>query len=324
MKKRVLVTGGAGFIGSHVCERLLKHGHTVIALDNFSTGSLSNIDLLCEKPGFKFIEHDIIDPIDMEVDLIVNLACPASPPSYQKDPVHTVKSSVIGSINMLELAKKNQATIFQSSTSEVYGDPTQHPQKESYNGNVNCTGPRACYDEGKRCAETLFFDYHRMHNLNIKIARIFNTFGPRMMMDDGRVVSNFIVQALTGNEITIYGNGLQTRSFCYVDDLIDGIMAMLTLPHHHTGPVNLGNTDEITLIDLAKRILHLTGSRSRVVFKQIPEDDPQKRKPDIGRAARLLSWKPKVSLDSGLKKTIKFFREVLNQNPLNPTAQISP
>jgi len=294
MKKRILVTGGAGFIGSHLCERLLKEGHEVICVDNFFTGTKDNIVHLMDNPYFEIIRHDICFPLYVEVDEIYNLACPASPVHYQKDPVQTTKVSVLGSINMLGLAKRLKIKILQASTSEVYGDPEVHPQPETYWGNVNPIGPRACYDEGKRCAETLFFDYHRQHGIKIKVVRIFNTYGPRMHPNDGRVVSNFIVQALKNEPITVYGDGTQTRSFCYVDDMVEGIIKMMNSPDDFTGPVNLGNPEEYRIIDLAKKIIDLTGSRSKIVFKPLPQDDPKRRRPEITLAKEKLGWEPKT------------------------------
>ncbi len=307
MRIRILVTGGAGFIGSHLCERLLNNGNEVICVDNFFTGTKDNIHHLLKNPYFEFIRHDICFPLYVEVDEIYNLACPASPIHYQFDPVQTTKANVLGSINMLGLAKRLKVRIFQASTSEVYGNPTVHPQPETYWGNVNTIGPRACYDEGKRCAETLFFDYYRQHKLNIKVARIFNTYGPRMHPNDGRVVSNFIIQALRGEEITVYGDGVQTRSFCYIDDMIEGITRMMNAPNGFTGPLNLGNPVEVTILDLAKSIIELTGSSSRITFKPLPQDDPERRMPDITLAKAKLGWKPEVDLDTGLKNTIEYF-----------------
>lgn len=316
MRKRILVTGGAGFIGSHLCERLLNEGNEVICVDNFFTGIKDNIKHLMDNPYFEVIRHDICFPLYIEVDEIYNLACPASPIHYQKDPVQTTKVSVLGSINMLGLAKRLKIRILQASTSEIYGDPEVHPQKEDYWGNVNPIGPRACYDEGKRCAETLFFDYHRQHNLKIKVVRIFNTYGPRMHPNDGRVVSNFTVQALKNEPITVYGDGTQTRSFCYVDDLVDGIIKMMNSPDDFTGPVNLGNPEEYRIIDLAEKIIDLTGSKSKIVFKPLPQDDPKKRRPDITLAKEKLGWKPKVPVDEGLKKTIEYFENLLRKGEL--------
>jgi len=312
LKPRSLVTGGAGFLGSHLCEKLLDMGHEVLCVDNFYTGSRANVAPLLRHPRFEVLRHDICFPLYVEVDEIYNLACPASPVHYQVDPVQTTKTSVHGSINMLGLAKRLKAKILQASTSEVYGDPSQHPQTEAYWGHVNPIGVRACYDEGKRCAETLFFDYYRQHDLRIKVARIFNTYGPRMHPNDGRVVSNFIVQALQGQDLTLYGDGRQTRSFCYVDDLIAGLIALMQTPDHFTGPVNLGSPNEIRVGDLAELILSLTGSSSRVVYKPLPADDPIQRRPDIARAHTFLSWKPEISLEEGLGNTIAYFRELLD------------
>jgi UDP-glucuronate decarboxylase len=305
--KRVLVTGGAGFLGSHLCERLLARGHDVLCVDNFYTGSKRNIAALLDNPRFELLRHDVTFPLYVEVDEIYNLACPASPVHYQHDPVQTTKTSVHGAINMLGLAKRVKAKILQASTSEVYGDPLQHPQTEEYWGHVNPVGMRSCYDEGKRCAETLFFDYRRQHNLRIKIARIFNTYGPRMHPDDGRVVSNFIMQALAGNPITIYGDGTQTRSFCYVDDLIDGFDRLMKTPDDVSGPVNLGNPVECTMLELAQTIVDLTGSRSTIAFRARPLDDPERRRPDITLASTLLGWQPSTSLREGLMRTIAYF-----------------
>jgi UDP-glucuronate decarboxylase len=312
MKKKILVTGGAGFLGSHLCDRLLKEGHDILCVDNFYTGSKENIAHLMNSPFFELIRHDVTFPLYVEVNEIYNLACPASPIHYQRDPVQTTKTSVHGAINMLGLAKRLRARIFQASTSEVYGDPEVHPQTEDYWGRVNPVGIRSCYDEGKRCAETLFFDYYRQHKLEIKVARIFNTYGPRMHPNDGRVVSNFIVQALKGEEITIYGTGQQTRSFCYVDDLIDGFVRMMNSPSDFTGPLNLGNPFEFTMLELAEMILRLTGSKSKLSFKPLPEDDPKQRQPNILLAREKLGWEPVVSLEDGLKETIKYFKKVLN------------
>ncbi|HEX9665656.1 MAG TPA: UDP-glucuronic acid decarboxylase family protein [Thermodesulfobacteriota bacterium] len=309
MRKRILVTGGAGFIGSHLCERLLNEGNEVLCVDNFFTGTKDNINHLTRNPYFEFIRHDICFPLYVEVDEIYNLACPASPIHYQFDPVQTTKANVLGAINMLGLAKRLKIRIFQASTSEVYGNPTIHPQPETYWGNVNTIGPRACYDEGKRCAETLFFDYHRQHKLDIKVARIFNTYGPRMHPNDGRVVSNFILQALRGHDITVYGDGVQTRSFCYIDDMIEGIYRYMSVTNGFVGPVNLGNPSEVTILDLAKIIIDLTGSRSKIVFKQLPQDDPERRMPDISLAKSRLGWKPEVDLKTGLMKTVEYFAE---------------
>jgi UDP-glucuronate decarboxylase len=310
--KRILVTGGAGFLGSHLCEKLLKDGHEVLCIDNFYTGRRSNIIAFLSNPSFEVLRHDICFPLYMEVDEIYNLACPASPIHYQFDPVQTTKTSVHGSINMLGLAKRIKAKIFQASTSEVYGDPVVHPQPESYWGNVNPIGTRSCYDEGKRCAETLFFDYYRQHRLRIKVARIFNTYGPKMHMNDGRVVSNFIIQALRGEDITVFGDGSQTRSFCYVDDMIDGFLKFMNTPDDFTGPVNLGNPSEFTILELAEKIIKLTKTHSRIVYKPLPEDDPQQRQPDINLAKKTLKWKPKVILDDGLKDTIAYFKKLLS------------
>jgi len=311
MRKQILVTGGAGFLGSHLCETLLARGHEVLCVDNFYTGTKRNVAQLLSNPYFEVLRHDITFPLFVEVDEIYNLACPASPVHYQHDPVQTTKVSVHGSINMLGLAKRLKAPILQASTSEVYGDPAVHPQREDYWGNVNPIGIRSCYDEGKRCAETLFFDYHRQHGLVIKVARIFNTFGPRMQPDDGRVVSNFILQALRGEPITIYGDGKQTRSFCYVDDLIEGMIALMGTPAAFTGPVNLGNPQENTIAELAERIVKLAGSKSQLIFEPLPADDPHRRKPDITLAESKLGWQPRVPLDEGLEKTITYFDQLL-------------
>jgi UDP-glucuronate decarboxylase len=313
MGKRILVTGGAGFLGSHLCEKLLARGHEVICLDNFYTGRKKNIVHLLDNPYFELMRHDVTFPLYVEVEEIYNLACPASPIHYQFDPVQTTKTSVHGAINMLGLAKRTKAKIFQASTSEVYGDPEIHPQPEEYRGAVNPIGPRACYDEGKRCAETLFFDYYRRHKVNIRVARIFNTFGPRMLPNDGRVVSNFIVQALTGQDITIYGDGKQTRSFCYVDDLIDGIIALMDAPNTVTGPINLGNPTEFTMLELAQKIIELTDTKSKLVFRPLPQDDPMQRQPDISKAKEILRWQPTVQLEEGLKKTIAYFDKELSK-----------
>jgi len=310
-RKRVLVTGGCGFLGSHLCERLLKDGHDVLCADNFFTGTKDNVLHLMDNPRFEIIRHDVTFPLYVEVDEIYNLACPASPVHYQFDPVQTTKTSVHGAINMLGLAKRVKAKIFQASTSEVYGDPNIHPQPESYWGNVNPIGIRSCYDEGKRCAETLFFDYHRQHKLKIKVARIFNTYGPRMHPNDGRVVSNFIVQALKNNPITIYGDGSQTRSFCYVTDLIDAFVLLMNSPDDVTGPVNLGNPGEFTISELAQKVIELTGSRSELVSNPLPSDDPKQRKPDISLAKAKLGWEPKIPLTEGLKHTIAYFDALL-------------
>jgi len=312
--KRVLVTGGAGFIGSFLCERLLEQGCEVLCVDNFFTGARRNIAHLLDNPNFELMRHDVTFPLFVEVDEIYNLACPASPIHYQHDPVQTTKTSVHGAINMLGLAKRVGAKIFQASTSEVYGDPSVHPQTEDYWGNVNPIGSRACYDEGKRCAETLFFDYHRQHNLPIKVARIFNTYGPRMHPNDGRVVSNFIVQALRGEAITIYGDGQQTRSFCYVDDLVEGFLRLMATDEGVTGPINLGNPGEFTMLELAEKVLEITGSKSTLIHKDLPEDDPKQRQPDISRAKNTLGWEPKVQLADGLRSTISYFDDLLKTN----------
>ena len=307
-RKRVLVTGGAGFLGSHLCERLLAAGNDVLCVDNFFTGSRDNVLHLLDNPHFELMRHDVTFPLYVEVDEIYNLACPASPIHYQHDPVQTTKTSVHGAINMLGLAKRVGARIMQASTSEVYGDPAVHPQPEDYWGNVNTIGPRACYDEGKRCAETLFFDYHRQHKLSIKVIRIFNTYGPRMHPNDGRVVSNFIIQALKGEPITIYGDGQQTRSFCYVDDLIDGFLRFMDTPAGVTGPINLGNPGEFTMLELAEKVVRLTRSTSTIEHKPLPQDDPKQRQPDIAKARALMDWEPVVPLDEGLARTIDYFR----------------
>ncbi len=312
-QQRILVTGGAGFMGSHLCERLLRDGQDVLCVDNFYTGTKRNIAHLLDQPYFELLRHDITFPLYVEVDEIYNLACPASPIHYQDDPVQTTKVNVHGSINMLGLAKRLRAKILQASTSEVYGDPTLHPQPESYWGNVNCIGPRSCYDEGKRCAETLFFDYRRQHNLRIKVTRIFNTYGPRMHPHDGRVISNFILQALRDDPITVFGDGLQTRSFCYVEDMIEGLIRMMNSPDDLTGPINLGNPEEVSILELAKRIIDLTGSGSKIIFKALPSDDPRQRRPLIDLAREKLEWAPKTSLVEGLKKTIAYFEEVLRR-----------
>jgi len=310
-RTRILVTGGAGFLGSHLCERLVSEGHDVICLDNFFTGSKANVAHLFNKTNFELMRHDVTFPLYVEVDQIYNLACPASPVHYQHDPVQTTKTSVHGAINMLGLAKRTKARIFQASTSEVYGDPEVHPQPESYWGKVNPIGIRSCYDEGKRCAETLFFDYHRQHNLDIKVARIFNTYGPRMHPNDGRVVSNFIVQAIKGQDITIYGDGQQTRSFCYVDDLIEGFVRLMNTEPGFTGPVNLGNPSEFTMLELAEKVLKLVGGKSKLTFMSLPADDPKQRQPNISLANEKLGWKPHVSLDEGLEKTMDYFAKLL-------------
>jgi len=310
-QKRILVTGGAGFLGSHLCDRLVTEGHDVVCLDNFFTGRKSNIAHLLGKPNFELIRHDLVQPVFLEVDEIYNLACPASPIHYQYNPVKTVKTSIMGAINMLGLAKRVKAKILQASTSEIYGNPTVHPQKEDYWGNVNTLGPRSCYDEGKRCAETLFFDYHRQNKVNIRVVRIFNTYGPRMHPNDGRVVSNFIVQALTNQDVTIYGDGHQTRSFCYSDDMIEGLIGMMNAPDNLSGPVNLGNPEEFTILELAKKTLSITGSKSKIVFKPLPQDDPLRRQPDINFARDNLGWAPRVPLVEGLTKTIEYFTALL-------------
>ena len=314
MKNRILVTGGAGFIGSHLCQKLLNEGNEIVCVDNLFTGSKDNIRNLLNNPYFEFIRHDICFPLYVEVDEIYNLACPASPIHYQFDPVQTTKVNVLGSINMLGLAKRLKIKILQASTSEIYGNPLTHPQTEDYWGNVNTIGPRACYDEGKRCAETLFFDYHRQHKLDIKVVRIFNTYGPRMHPNDGRVVSNFIVQALNGQDITVYGDGSQTRSFCYVDDLVDGIFSMMNVNSSFTGPVNLGNPVESTVLELANLVIELTDSKSEIIFKDLPQDDPEKRKPDISLAKDKLDWQPSIELEEGLLKTINYFKSLNNRN----------
>jgi UDP-glucuronate decarboxylase len=306
---RIMVTGGAGFLGSHLCERLLAVGHDVLCVDNFYTSTRRNITHLREHPNFELLRHDVTFPLYVEVDRIFNLACPASPIHYQRDPVQTTKTIVHGAINMLGLAKRTRARILQASTSEVYGNPELHPQPESYWGNVNPIGIRSCYDEGKRCAETLFFDYRRQHNLPIKVARIFNTYGPRMLPNDGRVVSNFIVQALRGNDITIYGDGSQTRSFCYVDDLVDGLIRLMESDEDVTGPINLGNPGEFSIKELAEQVVTMTGSNSKIVYEPLPQDDPTQRQPDISRARKWLSWEPIVALDEGLPRTIEYFRK---------------
>ncbi len=316
LEKRILVTGGAGFLGSHLCERLLADGAIVICVDNFFTGARRNIEHLLDHKHFEVIRHDVTFSLYVEVDEIYNLACPASPIHYQHDPVQTTKTSVHGAINMLGLAKRLRAKILQASTSEVYGDPDVHPQPEDYWGHVNPVGPRSCYDEGKRCAETLFFDYRRQHNLQIKVARIFNTYGPRMHPNDGRVVSNFIVQALLGRDITVYGEGLQTRSFCYVDDLVDGLIRLMDTPPDITGPVNVGNPAEFTITELAQMLISLVSSRSKIVHRALPENDPKQRQPDISLAQELLGWKPRVAFKEGLMRTIKYFEELLSDEAL--------
>jgi UDP-glucuronate decarboxylase len=311
-KKRILVTGGAGFLGSHLCERLVAQGHDVLSVDNYFTGRKENVAHLMQESNFEAMRHDVCFPLYVEVDEIYNLACPASPVHYQFDPVQTTKTSVSGAINMLGLAKRVRAKVFQASTSEVYGDPVVHPQTEAYRGNVNPIGPRACYDEGKRCAETLFFDYHRQHNLRIKVARIFNTYGPRMHPNDGRVVSNFIVQALKGEPITVYGDGKQTRAFCYVDDLVEGFLRLMATSDEITGPINLGNPVETPVIALAEKIIELVGSRSKIESRPLPVDDPVQRCPDISRARNLLGWEPRVPLATGLERTIAYFDRFLS------------
>lgn len=314
MAKKILITGGAGFLGSHLCERLLNEGNEVICVDNFFTGSKNNITHLMDNHYFEVIRHDVTMPLFLEgIDEIFNLACPASPVHYQHNAVHTIKSSIMGAINMLGLAKRLKVKILQASTSEVYGDPTIHPQNESYWGNVNPIGIRACYDEGKRCAETLFFDYRRQHNLNIKVMRIFNTYGPRMHPNDGRVVSNFIVQALRGDDITIYGDGSQTRSFCYCDDLLEGMIRLMATPDDFTGPVNIGNPGEFTILQLAEKVLELTDSKSKIVKKDLPSDDPKQRQPDISIAKKVLDWEPKVQLEEGLSRTIAYFDDLFKK-----------
>jgi UDP-glucuronate decarboxylase len=312
-RKRILVTGGAGFVGSHLCDALLAAGHEVLCADNFFTGNKANIESLLDHPYFELLRHDVTFPLYVEVDEIYNLACPASPIHYQHDPVQTLKTSVHGAINMLGLAKRLKARILQASTSEVYGDPNVHPQPEEYWGNVNPIGPRSCYDEGKRCAETLFFDYHRQYGLNIKVARIFNTYGPRMHPNDGRVVSNFIVQALRGDPITIYGDGKQTRSFCFVSDLVEGLRRLMDVPEEVTGPINLGNPGEFTMIELAEAVIRLTGSASTMVFRPAPVDDPRQRQPDITKARSKLGWEPTIPLEQGLVHTIAYFDKLLSK-----------
>jgi UDP-glucuronate decarboxylase len=320
MSKRILITGGAGFLGSHLCERLLADGNDVLCVDNFFTGTRRNVTHLLDNPNFELIRHDVTFPLYIEVDEIYNLACPASPIHYQHDPVQTTKTSVHGAINVLGLAKRLRAKVFQASTSEVYGDPTVHPQPETYWGNVNPIGLRSCYDEGKRCAETLFFDYYRQHKMKIKVVRIFNTYGPRMHPNDGRVVSNFIVQALLGKDVTVFGDGQQTRSFCYVDDLIEGFVRMMASADDVTGPINLGNPKEFTVLELAELVVKLTGSRSQIVRRPLPQDDPKQRQPDIKLAQQILGWQPSVDLKDGLSRTIKYFDGQLagdDTRPLN-------
>ncbi len=314
LRKRVLVTGGAGFLGSFLCERLLAEGCDVICVDNFYTGTKRNIIHLLNDPYFEFIRHDITFPLYLEVDEIYNLACPASPIHYQNDPVQTTKVNVHGSINMLGLAKRLRARILQASTSEVYGDPIVHPQTEAYWGNVNCIGMRSCYDEGKRCAETLFFDYHRQHKVSIRVVRIFNTYGPRMHPKDGRVVSNFIIQALNNQDITIFGEGTQSRSFCFVDDLIDGMIRMMNAPDDFIGPVNIGNPNEFSILELANKVIALTGSTSKIVYLPLPEDDPLQRQPNIDLAKERLGWEPKIQLEEGLERTVEYFKSLVNKN----------
>jgi UDP-glucuronate decarboxylase len=313
LKKRILITGGCGFLGSHLCDILVEQGHEVLCVDNCFTGTKRHIRKLLDHPNFEFMRHDVTFPLYVEVDQIFNMACPASPIHYQFDPVQTTKTSVHGAINMLGLAKRIRATILQASTSEVYGDPEIHPQVESYWGRVNPIGPRACYDEGKRCAETLFFDYYRQHRLRIKVGRIFNTYGPRMHPNDGRVVSNFIVQALTNQPITIYGDGSQTRSFCYVDDLVDGLIRLMNSPEALTGPVNLGNPTEFTILELAQKVIDISGSKTQIIHQPLPQDDPKQRKPDISLAEKELEWTPKVGLEEGLTRTIAYFDQLLQE-----------
>jgi UDP-glucuronate decarboxylase len=311
IQKRILITGGAGFLGSHLCDHLVSQGHDVLCLDNFFTGTKKNIVHLLKKPNFELIRHDLVQPIFIEADEIYNLACPASPIHYQYNPVKTIKTSVMGAINMLGLAKRVRAKILQASTSEIYGNPVVHPQKEDYWGNVNTIGPRSCYDEGKRCAETLFFDYHRQNSVNIRVVRIFNTYGPRMHPRDGRVISNFIVQALANQDITVFGDGTQTRSFCYVDDMTEGLVRMMNGPDNFVGPINLGNPGELSILEIAKLIIRLTGSKSRIIFEPLPQDDPVQRQPDIALAREKLDWEPTLDIETGLKKTIEYFRKIL-------------
>ena len=324
LQQRILVTGGAGFLGSHLCERLLAEGGDVLCADNFFTGTRKNIEQLLDHKHFELTRHDITFPFYVEVDEIYNLACPASPIHYQRDPVQTTKTSVHGAINMLGLAKRVKAKVLQASTSEVYGDPNVHPQREEYWGHVNPVGPRSCYDEGKRCAETLFFDYWRQHNLRIKVARIFNTYGPRMHPNDGRVVSNFIVQALLGRDLTVYGDGAQTRSFCYVDDLIDGLIKLMATQDQVTGPINIGNPSECSMLELAGMIIEMTGSRSRIVHRPLPENDPRQRRPDISRAQELLSWAPRTRLKDGLIRTISYFEKLLSESAVRAALSADP
>jgi len=321
-ERRALVTGGAGFLGSHLCEQLLSRGAQVLCVDNFFTGSRRNIEHLLDHKHFELLRHDVTHSLFVEVDEIFNLACPASPIHYQRDPVQTTKTSVLGAINMLGLAKRMKGKILQASTSEVYGDPAVHPQHEEYWGNVNPIGFRSCYDEGKRCAETLFFDYRRQHNLEIKVARVFNTYGPRTHPNDGRVVSSFIVQALLTRDLTVFGAGEQSRSFCYVDDLVDGFMRFMDTPSHITGPLNLGNPTEFTIAELAREVIELTGSRSKIVHRPLPPDDPKRRRPDISKAADLLDWKPKVSLREGLRRTIPFFERLLTEGVISSSISV--
>ena len=311
MQKRILITGGAGFLGSHLCDRLVDEGHEVLCLDNFFTGGKRNITHLLGRANFELIRHDLVQPIFLEVDEIYNLACPASPIHYQYNPVKTVKTNVMGAINMLGLAKRVKAKILQASTSEIYGNPAVHPQKEDYWGNVNTIGPRSCYDEGKRCVETLFFDYYRQNRVNIRVVRIFNTYGPRMHPEDGRVISNFIVQALTNQDITVYGDGSQTRSFCYVDDMTEGLIRMMNGPDDLIGPINLGNPDECSILQLAETIIRMTGSRSKIIFKPLPQDDPIRRCPDITLAKERLNWEPTVELEEGIRRTIEYFQDLV-------------
>jgi UDP-glucuronate decarboxylase len=323
-RRRTLVTGGAGFLGSHLCERLLARGDDVLCVDNYYTGTRDNVARLLDDPNFELVRHDVTFPLYVEVDEIYNLACPASPIHYQRDPVQTIKTSVHGAINMLGLAKRTKAKILQASTSEVYGDPQVHPQTEDYWGHVNPIGPRSCYDEGKRAAETLFFDYHRQHAMRIRVARIFNTYGPRMHPNDGRVVSTFIVQALRGEPITVFGDGGQSRSFCYVDDLVDGLMRLMDAPEPLTGPVNLGNPVEFTMLELAQRVIALTGSRSQIVHRPLPQDDPRQRQPDITQAQQLLGWAPAVPLAQGLERTVAYFRDELARADARAAAGVAP